>query len=170
MCTLAAGLSSMKRALILLALCIPSLALAQEPPNRMLGLVTQDQNGLFVVLVVATPSEVKASVRQISAGHSVEPEVSPYPRELFDELWLNARDLELSKFVATNVPDVGASKNYVITIGMDNKPNREMYSVPKCAAPPAVVLFVKRLAHDLLPAGSPGLFEPCPQSSDRSDG
>jgi hypothetical protein len=159
-----------KQTLLLLALCIPGLCAAQEPTDRMLGLVTQDQNGLFVVLVVAMPGEVRASVRQFSPEHAGDVKSFPYSRELFDELWLSAKNLGLSAYAATNVPDVRASENYVITIGMGTDPKRETYLVPKCTAPAAIASFVKRLTHELLPPGSPGLFAPCTESNGRNDG
>ena len=52
-----------KRALILLALCIPGFAAAQQPDIRVINLVTQDKNGLFLFMVVATPKEVKVVPR-----------------------------------------------------------------------------------------------------------
>jgi hypothetical protein len=110
--------------------------------NQNAGTHHQDQNGLFVVLIVATHSEVRVSVRQFSVGHSGQPEVFHYPRELFDELWLNAKDLGLSAYAATDVPDIRASENYVITIGIGNDPKQEMFLVPKCSAPTAITSFV----------------------------
>jgi hypothetical protein len=160
-----------KRALLLLALSICGSAFAQQPNQRVMSLITQDKNGLFIVMLIATPDEVRASANQLAVGAG-EPKPVRYPRELFDELWLEAKSLGLAEFISKgdSAPDadVGASRNYIISIG--NGPDGETYLVPKCSATPAIVSFVRRLANGLLPAGSPGLYEPCPEATNSNDG
>ena len=160
-----------KRFLILFALATPGLAVAQQPEQRVMSLITQDKNGLFIFMAIATPEEVRASASQLGVGDGGNARPVRYPRKLFDELWEEAKSLELSEFISRSDEgadeDVGASRNYIISIG--NGPGGETYSVPKCNASPAIVSFIKRLTNNMLPAGSPGLFEAC-AGSEGADG
>ncbi len=91
--------------------------------------------------------------------------MSSYSRERFDGLWQRAKTLGFANYPAAGgTEDIGASKNYVITIGASNGSgglNSTTYLVPKCGAKPEIKSFVMSLTQDLLPAGSPGLLEPC---------
>jgi hypothetical protein len=149
-------------ALLLLMLVVSCHVVAQQPEPRVMSLITQDMNGLYIFMAVASSDDVRASASQLGVGKGGKANPVRYPRKLFDELWEEAKSLELSEYISKSErsdEDVGASKNYIISIGYG--PDGDTYHVPKCSAPPAIVLFLKRLTNNMLPAGSPGLYEAC---------
>ena len=156
-----------KRALILLTLILAADAVAQQPDTRVIGLVTQDKNGLFLFMAIATPKEVKASATQLDVKDGLDTGTIRYPRELFDKLWEEAKTNGMSEFLenedAPTDQDLEPAKNYLVTIG--NGPGGDKYKIPKCSASPVIVAFVQRLANGMLPEGSPGLYEPCPPAN-----
>jgi hypothetical protein len=151
----------MNRVLISIALLIPGLLAAQQAEYRVMSLMSQDKNGLFMLVVTATPGEVSARVQEL--GTNAEPKIAPYPRELFDELWQQMKRVGLSKHITKSIPgsreDGRAAKNYLISTSDGS--TGETYMVPKCSASADIVALVRKLANDMLPAGSPDLFEPC---------
>ena len=158
---------------LLLSLSVSAQALAEQAGDRLLGLTTQDKNGLHIVFVAESPSKVLASVRRFSPGYTGEAQLSDYPRERFDELWLRTQELDLSAFASGNdASNVEATKNYVLTVETRSNgvSKRTIYLIPKCGPAPNVVSLVMRLTADLLPAGSPGLFESCPSRAPVHDG
>ena len=156
--------------LIALAILAPNLATSAPPQDRSLGITTQDKNGLFVVVVTSNKGEAKIGVTEFSDRRSGETEVSTYSGDRFEDLWLISQELGLKDFTAGTPSDIGAGKNYVITIGWGGKAAREMYLVPKCSAPQSIVSFVERLTEGFLPAGSPGLMRPCSGEETQAEG
>ena len=154
----------LKRALIFLAVLIPTLSSAQESEYRVMSLMSQDENGLFILVVKATPEKVEASVQQLGKpqGSALDHDTR-YPRELFDALWMEAESGRLSQYVTDEVPgskeDGGAASNYIVSTS--NGISGKTYMVPKCSASAAIVSFVRRLTNSLLPAGSPGVPKTC---------
>ena len=164
-----------KLALLLLSLTAAGVASAQQADDRVLGLTTQDHNGLHIILVVASSDKARASVRSMSPGHPRDAKILDYSLTLFEELWLKAQKLDLSAFTPKNdSQDVQAAENYVLTISKSNSQSgdliRSTYLIPKCGAEADVESLAKQIAGDLLPSGSPGLFEPCPHAPSISEG
>ena len=164
-----------KLALLFLSVSAVGVASAQQADDRVLGLTTQDHNGLHIILVVASSGKARASVRSMSPGQPRDAKISDYSLTLFDELWLKAQKLGLSAFtLKDDAQDVQAAKNYVLTVSRPNSQGggliRNTYLVPKCGTEADIESFAKQIAGDLLPPGSPGLFEPCPHAASISEG
>jgi hypothetical protein len=153
-----------KRALIILALGLPGLSAAQPAEYRVISLMSQDKNGLFVLVVKATPEGVNARVQQLGAKQTADPKVASYPRELFDELWTEVESAGFSEYVAKHIPgskeDGGAARNYIVSTS--NGFSGQTYMIPKCSASATSVSFIQRLRRDLLPPDSPDELKPCP--------
>lgn len=157
----------LQRALMVLAALIPVLSAAQDDDYRVLSLMSQDENGLFVLTITATPEKVEAKVQPLGRPQSPDPKRATYPRELFDALWVEVDNGLLSRYVTDVTPgsrdDGGAARNFIVSTS--NGVSGRHFMVPKCAASPAIVTFVRRLTNDLLPAGSPGMPRACKRAN-----
>ena len=151
----------MLRCLFLLPLA--GAVAAEISDSRMLALLTQDRNGVFILTVVALPDRTQAVVRNF-AEQGREPPVVDYPRERFEQLWQQAATLDLARFaVGGNAENTAPAYNYVISVidERDGQRQNRGYKIPKCGIAPEHEAFVRSLANGLPPSGSPGLFEPC---------
>jgi hypothetical protein len=154
-----------KKYVLLILMLLSGHVAAETAHYRVLSVVTQDKNGLNMVTVVANAKAVTASVLIFPTNESTRKPPSSYPRERFDEIWDKTQQLDLEKYIASeDTKDLSPATNYLLTIGFGDSletVSKKIYMIPKCGAPQELIDLVTKLANDLLPKGSPGLFYDC---------
>lgn len=147
-----------------LAILVLTLATATQmrldDGNRAIMFATQDVNGLHMVSTFSWESKTRAAVRTFSKTSRGEPKDVDYPPQRFDDAWQKLKGREFERYRTAGQGDAESAYNYVFVLTDSN--THLNFRIPKCGIDDETLRFVRGFTQELLPEGSPGLFEPCP--------